>query len=165
MAKFHSYLPVLQQVIERTSPRCILEWGPGHSTKMLAEALPEAAILSIEHDPAWHQKMVQALPYPNVSIHLVRHALPFGKSEGYVSYPLRWLVERGLPRNYFDLIFVDGRSRCDCITMAALITAPAGIVVVHDSERANYRRAFSLFETVEEYPGTTVLSNSKLRTN
>jgi predicted O-methyltransferase YrrM len=162
MAKFHSYLPVLQHVIERSSPRRILEWGPGHSTKMLAEALPDAAILSIEHDPAWHQQAVQMAPYPNVSIHLVRHLLPFGKSEGYVSYPLRWLVERGLPLRYFDLIFIDGRSRCDCITMAALLVTQAGCVVVHDSERANYRQAFSLFESVEEYPGTTVLSRPRI---
>jgi len=48
----------------RTVPGRILEWGPGHSTQ-LAEALPDASILSIEHDPAWHQKMAQALRYPN----------------------------------------------------------------------------------------------------
>jgi len=106
--------------------------------------------------------MVQALRFPNVSFELVRHALPFGAAEGYVSYPLRWLVERELPPNYFDLIFIDGRSRCDCITMGALIPAPTGNVVVHDSERANYRRAFSRFHSIEEFPGTTVLSRSKL---
>jgi predicted O-methyltransferase YrrM len=148
----------LQEIISRSPPKTVLEWGPGHSTKFLAEALPEASILSIEHDLAWHPQAVQMAPYPNVTIQLVRHLLPFGKSEGYVSYPLRWLVERALPMAYFDLIFIDGRSRCDCITMAALILAPGGNVVVHDSERANYRRAFKLFRSVVEYPGTTVLS-------
>jgi predicted O-methyltransferase YrrM len=158
MSQFHSYLPVLNRVIDQTFPKRVLEWGPGFSTQFLAEALPGAMILSIEHDPAWHAQQVQALRHPNVTIQLVRHSLPFGKSEGYASYPLRWLVERGLPTKYFDLIFIDGRSRCDCITTAALVTAPEGVVVVHDSERANYRRTFFLFESVEEYPGTTVLS-------
>jgi hypothetical protein len=158
MAKFHSYLPVLQQLIACAQPRRILEWGPGESTRFFAEALPDATILSIEHDPVWHRQAVDALRFPNVTIHLVRHAMPFGQAEGYASFPLRWLVERGLPTAYFDLIFVDGRSRCDCVTMAALIVAPTGFVVVHDSERANYRRAFGLFESVEECPGTAVLS-------
>ena len=161
MAELHSFEPVLTAVAARVRPLAILEWGPGLSTRLLANLAPNSRILSIEHDKRYFDLQRAQLDRPNVELTHVPHLLPFGGSAGYVTYPLRWLAERGLPRRHFDLIFVDGRSRCDCAVVASLVLREGGAVVVHDSERANYQPAFRMFGRIEDHAGTIVLSEPR----
>ena len=160
MAKLHSYIPVLNKII-KNNPKEILEWGPGKSTELLANNLPDSNILTIEHNEEWFEHYKNQFFHKNINLKLVRHLKSFGGSEGYVTYPIRWILENNLPMRYFDLIFIDGRSRCDCLTVASLIIKQSGIVIIHDSERMNYKKAFKMFKEVKEEFGTAILKNPK----
>jgi len=101
MAELHSFVPVLTAVAARVRPLAILEWGPGLFTRLLADLAPNSRILSIEHDMRYFDLQRAQLDRPNVELTYVPHLLPFGGSAGYVTYPLLWLAERGLPRRHF----------------------------------------------------------------
>jgi len=158
MARFHSYRPVLETLCRRLRPRQILEWGPGESTVLMSDLLPDAKILSIEHDVIWYASVSKRLRNrPGVEVAHVPHLLPYGGSAGYVTYPLRRLLRTGSDLAVYDLIFVDGRSRCDCLTVAALLVAARGVVLLHDAERPNYRRGLSVFPVVVSIPQYSVV--------
>ncbi len=146
MASPDTYRPILTTLCEQLAPRRILEWGPGDSTILLANACPQANILSIEHDVRWYERIRQrTAASPRIEIAHVPHMLPLGRSAGYVTYPLRRLLRAGRELAYYDLIFVDGRSRCDCLTVAWLLLATRGVVVLHDAERSNYHDGLHVF--------------------
>lgn len=146
-----SYLPVLRRFLEvHPAPR-ILEWGPGRSTIMMAEWSPSARILGIEHDSGWHRRCLGiAGRFPNVEIVLQRVSLRPGESGCYATFPFH-RTER------YDLVFVDGRLRCDCLAVARRVVSPGGVVLLHDAHRANYRPATALFSSCEIVAGTAVL--------
>jgi predicted O-methyltransferase YrrM len=84
-----SYMPVMRHFMEKLKPLNVLEWGPGRSTLMLAESLPDAQIVSIEHNPKWHERIVKlAEIYPSItSIHELITLEP-GKAGTYITAPL-----------------------------------------------------------------------------
>jgi len=140
------YLDVLRVICEHTRPRAILEWGPGESTVLLATMCRTATIVTLEHDPMFFAGMQKQLSvYPNVRTRL----LPFSPShpktdaeamigKGYSTWPLRQNVR-------WDLVFIDGRSRCDCLTSSKFILAEKGVVVLDDAHRTNYAEAKALY--------------------
>lgn len=136
-----SYMPVMRHFMEKLKPRNILEWGPGRSTLMLAESLPDAEIFSIEHNPQWHERIVNLSKlYPSINpIHEIITQEP-GKAGKYVTAPLY------LDRK-FDLIFIDGRMRTDCIAIARQVLNENGVVLVHDANRTCYHQAFLFFSS------------------
>jgi predicted O-methyltransferase YrrM len=147
VADYHSYHPILKPLCEWRAPRTILEWGSGESTLLLAGLCPQAQILSIEHDRSWHGcTWSQTRSLPHVEVVHVPHMLSYGGSAGYVTYPLRRLLLTKRSLSNYNLILVDGRSRCDCLVVASLLLTRPGIVVLHDAHRKNYHeglRAFS----------------------
>ncbi len=146
-----TYINVLAAEIARLSPKRILEWGPGISTLLLAELCPQAQLLSIEHDLEWFAKMNGVKRYYH-QLDVVHRAISLrpGASQGYATYPF-------LRSELFDLIFIDGRARCDCIAVASRKISPHGTVLVHDAHRRNYHPAFRLFRTVNIKDNTAVL--------
>ena len=72
---------------------------------------------------------------------------PYGKSAGYVTYPLRRLLSANRRLSQYELIFIDGRSRCDCLTIASLLLRPTGVVVLHDAHRKNYLKGLDTFSS------------------
>jgi len=146
-----SYLPVLRHFLELKPSQRILEWGPGRSTIMLAEWSPSSSILSIEHDSEWHQKCCEvASSFSNVEVSQQTISLQPGKSGHYVTLPFH----REGP---FDLIFIDGRLRCDCLAVAHRVVSPEGVVLLHDAHRKNYEPGIALFASHERVTGTAIL--------
>lgn len=146
-----SYLPVLRRFLEAHPAPRILEWGPGRSTIMMAEWSPSARILGIEHDPGWHRRCLGiAERFPNVEVVLQRVSLRPGESGCYATFPFH-------RADRYDLVFVDGRLRCDCLAVARRVVSPEGVVLLHDAHRANYRPGTALFSSCETVAGTAVL--------
>jgi predicted O-methyltransferase YrrM len=63
---------------------------------------------------------------------------------GYATWPLR--------RDGFqpDLVFVDGRRRVDCVTVALDVLAMDGLIVLHDAHRPNYQAGLKRQDACEE---------------
>lgn len=137
-----SFMPVLDWICRRRCPETVLEWGPGDSTVRMAELCHDARFLCIEHNPAWFKKTrVRVDRFANVELVIRAISLKGGKSQGYVTYPALWAEDGpdSSPFDAFDLIFIDGRFRYDCLNFARLaLCSETTIVVIHDIRRRNY---------------------------
>lgn len=140
-----SFETLLKAIISRRSPRRILEWGAGRSTWLMRELLPEAEIISIEHDRRWYKHWQMRL---DVDLRLV----PLG--DRYSNPEVAGL---------FDLIFVDGRWRRRCLEAAARLVKTDRVVLLHDAQREWYHSAFErfAFQLWDEYD-TVAFSHSPL---
>lgn len=146
-----SYFPVLRHFLESyTNPR-ILEWGAGRSTLMMAEWSPGSRILSVEHHPKWYRRclgIVAIFPRVEVSHQLI--SLKPGVSGHYVTVPFH-------RSDSYEVIFIDGRLRCDCLAVARRVVSPDGVVLLHDAPRRNYAAGLKLFSSCEIVCGTAIL--------
>jgi len=164
---YYTFAEILKTVCLERDPKEILEWGPGKSTYIMSECCPDAKILSIEHNAKYYQKILSNVKSPNVDLkHIPRPHQNTGNGFGYVCYPVREMIkEQGEVNEKFDLIFVDGRSRCDCLTIAFLLIKEDGIVILHDSQRKRYQDGIDLFPFVfrdENRDQTAVMSKSQI---
>jgi hypothetical protein len=181
-----SYQVLLRRACHWVNPRLILEWGPGFSTSLMAEECPAATILSIEHHPKWLEvarrklgdgrKVKQdeyghmVMQFRHSRIALIQRALSMkgGHSQGYITWPLylKGINAKGFPDidKGFELVFVDGRARFDCLVTAKQLLAPGGVVVLHDAQRENYQPAWKLFSHVFYHTDdrTAVMSDSPM---
>ncbi len=73
-----------------------------------------------------------------------------GESGHYVTLPFH-------RKRTYDIVFVDGRLRADCLAVARRVVSPGGVVLLHDAHRKNYRHAVSLFSRRETASGTAIL--------
>lgn len=147
-----SYQDTLREIAEDNPEiKRIFEWGPGASTLFLLDLFPEAKIYGAEHDPRWMEMCQKLMEYePRVQITLERIDSP-QKNGCYVTAPL-------CLGGKFDLIFVDGRLRRDCLGVAHLCLSEKGIVVLHDAEREAYHPAFQFYQTWDILENTAVLT-------
>jgi len=146
-----SYMPVLRHFLETLQPQRVLEWGPGRSTLQITEALPDARVFAIEHNPLWFDKM-RKIEAASGRLQLFHEPLTLspGRSGKYVTAPLYW-------GESFDLIFIDGRLRTDCIAISRQVLRPGGVVLVHDAHRKPYHQAFRFFSSAQVVNNTVVL--------
>lgn len=130
-----SYKETLQIILENLSPKKVLEWGPGHSTDIMATFRSVEQIVSIEHDRDFFEKM-RTRNYPELELILEENL------DLYPDYPVTNFMGK------FDLIFVDGRCRPACllnIREKGLLN-PGGVVIVHDADRSEYH------DQINKYP-------------
>lgn len=126
----------------------VFEWGSGASTHWLASRC--SRLVSIEHDPAWAERIGPELPD-----HARLVVVEPGELEGAIR-PAR-SSKRGFTNldfsayvatiaqhdGPFDLIVIDGRAREACLVAAAPHLAHDGVIVFDDTERRRYRRAIA----------------------
>lgn len=105
----------------RAGVRRILEIGAGSSTPWFAERAEY--LLSIEHESAWHKRMVGELEARGLSAD-IRH----------VARPYFYFLE-SLPASSFDLILIDGRDRVECLRRGRRLLKADGLLIVDDTER------------------------------
>ena len=128
----------------------VLEWGSGGSTLFFSRFVRRWD--TIEHDTAWvaqMRRLVQGMP--NVHLHSATHSWDkFGDGnytqfQEYVDLP----AHLGL---HYDVVLVDRRARIACAHAVAIyqLTAPGGIVIVHDWERIEYKSVLREFDLVQE---------------
>lgn len=171
---------------ERVRPgMSVFEFGSGGST-LFWLARGAAEVVSVEHDPAWHE-VVAARLAGNVQTDL-RLVLPeSGAAGGDVADPTRFLSDdeafRGFsfecyvrqidpfPDGHFDILLVDGRARPACIAHGAAKVKPGGLLILDNAERSYYtaqtRRFLREFDE-ELFPGMVpqvpVLSSTAIYT-
>lgn len=129
-ASIHDFRSELQKVLNLAKPNKIYEWGPGVSTKQFL-ATEAVEIVSVEHDARWSCPYIED---PKFSCRLSKL-----QSSEYISI-------EGF--NSFDLYFVDGRRRRECIESIYQNAKDEAIVCLHDAQRERYNKAIRLFPYV-----------------
>lgn len=142
----HSFRQLLIRWLIHLSPRHIIEWGPGHSTELMLLHAPLAHIVSIEHCSRYH-----AIAQEKFGDHI--HLLKKDVSQRDSDY-----ATCAYDHGPYDLAFVDGRRRVECVLVALTLLRPGGVVIVHDWCRENYTRPLShIAEIIEVCDNTAVL--------
>lgn len=142
----HGFRQILTEYLQRLQPVRIFEWGPGLSTELMLEHTPGARITSVEHDERWLHKAAARFGDRAEILHLP--CANRNSSYATVAYG----------RAPFDLAFVDGRRRVECVLVALQCLAPNGLVLLHDACRDNYMRPLRHYaEVVEVRANTAVL--------
>ncbi|MES2828366.1 MAG: FkbM family methyltransferase [Bacteroidota bacterium] len=115
-----------------TKAHDIFEFGSGNSTIFYAKLA--GSVYSVEHDKDWFDKSSK-IDLPNVNMiqcdlepggDYCKSAAPTGKK--------------------FHVIIVDGRDRVNCCKQAIASLTEDGVVVLDDSERAEYAEAHAFFK-------------------
>lgn len=138
----------------------ILEWGSGVTTRALlalGEKRDSDLLVTIDHSTDYLEEVLAFLPPPQLrleahAIDLVGEVDDYGASPAshYATFPF------GFGRR-FDLIFIDGRRRNECLLAAAMLQEDDGVVLMHDYRRARYRLGSALFDVVEDFYSFRVL--------
>jgi precorrin-6B methylase 2 len=102
----------------------VFEYGCGNSTLWWASRVRR--IVSCEHDAAWYQQTRTTLPQ-NAELHHV--ALEYGGA--YSQLITRYSKE-------FDIVFIDGRDRVNCINHCLPALKSGGVVILDNSDEAEY---------------------------
>ncbi len=112
---------------ERLKPEMsILEFGSGNSTLYWSKRVN--TVESIEHDPAWYEK-VKSMNLPknaNVSLKKVAKGGDYTKFSKIPDTPK------------FSIILVDGVERVSCLKNNYTLLEDNGVMVLDDSEREDY---------------------------
>nr|WP_261343085.1 class I SAM-dependent methyltransferase [Rosistilla oblonga] len=159
--------PTLQWLAETDwSGKRVFEWGGGGSTLFFLRA--GAVVVTVEHDRQWGDQIEAAAnAHGYESLDLRLHE-PIATTNGsgcqpYTSTNARYqklsfepyvkTIDE-FPDNSFDLILVDGRSRCACLNHAISKVADGGVILFDNAEREAYQDAI-------EHTSTRRLTNWK----
>lgn len=114
----------------------VFEFGGGGSTMWLAKRA--GLVVTVEHDHDWFRELEKTCGMlSNVTL-LNR---PDPSAEDYVS-----AANDPALGGDWDIVVVDGRERVRCLEAAARVVRPGGVIVLDDTDRAKYARAFELLE-------------------
>ena len=122
--------PAIEFIRSRVKPEmAVFEYGCGASTLWWAGLVRE--VVAVEHDHAWFQEMSSRVPG---NVNLMEVALD---AEGAYSKTI------ALPqfRDRFDIVFVDGRDRVNCIKNCLSALTASGIIILDNSDRPEYGNA------------------------
>lgn len=146
---FHSFEGPLSEALAAVRPDEMLEWGPGRSTElMLAGGAEGSRLVSIEHDPRWVGEIRTKLG--TVERWDLRQVPCTDRDSSYATCAL------DLGRK-FDLIFIDGRRRVECLLVALRVVRKGHLILMHDFCRKNYQR---LVEDLPHCDLINVVSNT-----
>jgi precorrin-6B methylase 2 len=125
--------PVIEFLDRRLSKdMSVFEYGCGASTIWFCSKVKE--VISCEHDKVWHEQVSQSSPE---NAEILFRDVESGEYAREIS-------------NYsgqFDIIFVDGRDRVNCIKNSLDALKKNGIIILDDSFREEYSEATGfLFE-------------------
>lgn len=140
--------PAIEWLARHTrSEAAVFEWGSGGSTLFLARRVER--LVSVEHDPNWHERVTRALAsrgLTNVTC-LLQEPDPNPLSEdpspthGGTRFEAYVKAIDAFPDGSFDLVFVDGRARGECLLRALPKARSGGHLLLDDSQRRGYAEA------------------------
>lgn len=124
----------------------IFEYGSGSSTLFFEDYFTN--IYSVEHDENWFNAVskyikkakVFLVPPKSSNIPVTKSLKKGYKNLDFTDY-VNFIDKIGLN---FDVIFIDGRSRQECLKVAKNHLKPNGIIVLDDSNRYRYKKAISV---------------------
>ena len=152
------------------------EYGSGGSTKFFASKLKQ--LTSLEHDQAWFKGVKHDLALSklsNVDYHLIekiesseeiKETIKLGSTSITHNFLKSFYSYSGFigrfPDGHFDFILVDGRARVDCIVRSIPKLKPGGILVLDNSERERYGKAYDLLKGWPKIFTTTGFTDTTL---
>lgn len=142
----------LLAVLHALEPARCLEWGSGGSTKAVLERCGFIERwVSVEHDPAWYERVRDRTSDPRLMLQLVEPdiARPDPEDlEAVMAWDDRAEQEPEMTASYvshpeslgteFDFVLVDGRARRLCLRAGYALLRPGGVAVLHDAQREEY---------------------------
>jgi len=141
-ASIHSYEAQYRKIFTTLNISSVLEWGPGLNTEIAIEN--GSRVFSKEHDGKW-------IP-TNISSTLWSHGLYDVGTPDYIE----------VMSGEWDLYFVDGRRRSECLESVFKCCKESALVCLHDAQRPRYHDALSLFKKVFYVdPGFAVATKSE----
>ena len=142
MAAPTSFRTLLSKWCKEIKPKMILEWGPGVSTELMEKECPKATIYTFEHLKQYSDYWKGIL---KSTVFLVEDLEKYSRANNIIF------------AKKFDLVFVDGRQRVECLKTALKWVKKSGVVILHDSERPEYSEGIKLFDIIDNDDGTVVL--------
>jgi radical SAM superfamily enzyme YgiQ (UPF0313 family)/SAM-dependent methyltransferase/predicted SAM-dependent methyltransferase len=127
-----------------SEPVDVLEWRSGDSTTFFSGIVhPESSWLSIEHDRQWVQNVRQqiaAAPTCRVIVQFVAQNAPLKNllDDGDATSFADYCAFPALRNKPFDVIFVDGRARVECMRRGWPLLKNDGVMILHDANRREY---------------------------
>ena len=117
--------PCLSFLEERVDPSMnIFEYGCGNSTLWWASRVQR--VVSCEHDQSWYDEVKKTMP-SNVEL----HHIPLERDGAYSRLVAKFHRE-------FEIIFIDGRDRVNCIKQALDALSVSGVVILDNSDHSEY---------------------------
>lgn len=124
----------------------VLEYGSGQSTIEIAERCNR--IVSVEHQQEWYNKTISNKP-SNCELLLRLPSLPYSEGTHCGTYDeFKDYIEAPLSEAPFDVIFIDGRARVSCASIAKQLGHKDTIVFVHDFERPEYQEVLKYLDLI-----------------
>ncbi len=149
-----SYKGTLRKVLVMLNPQYVLEWGPGISTVIMARHPSVKAVYTVEHKKAWIEKFInERLINLKSSCKLIIAYQP----------DLEIYPHLNGHKDKYDLIFVDGRQRVECLKETKKRLQDKGVAILHDAERPRYKEGIDLFKykIFTDKGNTVVLTDSE----
>jgi hypothetical protein len=112
----------------------VFEYGSGNSTIYYANKVKN--IVSVEHDNSWIKYLQSKLPKNSQVIYADQ-----GDIKNYCYKSIR-----KKPSIKFNIVIIDGRNRVECVKACIPMLKRDGVIILDDSERAKYKKAFSLLK-------------------
>ncbi len=146
--RMFNHIPTLKSYCDKLQPEYIFEWGPGKSTEYFLSLPYLKKIFSVENDKYFYQKLKNK--FKDDRLNLI-HEEAWVKNSSFAHK----IFDMG---QNFDLIFVDGRNRVECILASIQNLAPGGVIILHDCYRKNYLDLIEpIIEIIERDKDTLVM--------
>lgn len=122
---------IIDSLIETLQPQSCLEWGSGNSTLHFSQHDCIKSWLSIEHN-GHYIEYLRDKTSPNTSV---------------IWADKEWYIDSvKLNGRKYDLILIDGNTREGCLNVAHDIIKLDGVILLHDSGRADYQSFIQLYK-------------------
>jgi hypothetical protein len=144
----------------------VFEYGSGGSTLFYSKRVE--LVVTVEHDLDWHANVVHALSTAGIRNCkcLIEPPEPANGLPGDPTDPTAYSSARDVHRNhrfrkyaasiddfadgFFDFVSVDGRARPSCVWHAYTKVKIGGYLLLDNSERPHYHRAYEMLSDWEE---------------
>lgn len=172
---------ILDQLSDQHSrPIQVFEWGAGRSTLFYPRRLRQRGLAfewhAIDNSRQWHERILRGVHRAGLhdAVHVYQSEFtPFWADSDWDPHTHAWRSAPpcnsaiahyvSWPRTLgcrFDLLFIDGRYRKQCLRVARETLAEDGCAVLHDAQRAHYLEAIGAFPywawvNSSALPGTT----------
>lgn len=130
----------------------VFEWGSGGSTVFFARRVKH--VVSVEHDPAWYDRVrerIDGLALSNCELRLIepepaalaRREGDFYNPESFLTHESEWHAHKferyveaidALPDDSLDLVLVDGRARPSCMLRALPKVRPGAFLMLDNAD-------------------------------
>ena len=139
-------IAVIDLLIHTLRPKRVLEYGAGGSTVRWSGRRYTEEWTAVEHNREWFRKVGLVA---GKHAHIITGSAT--DADAYVNAP-------GIA-GWYDLIFVDGLWRVECVQASVARLQPWGVVVLHDASRTEYAKAWDV------YPCGVVLTHGSPQAN